>query len=314
MTNQGFNVVTGAFGYTGRYITENLLKKGTEVKTLTDHPDRPNSFGGRIQIAPYNFDSPSALTESLRGADILYNTYWARFSYGGITYDKAVENSRKLIAAAKDAGVRRIVQITVTGAFPNSPIPYFRGKGQVEQAVIESGLSYAILRPCMIFGPDGILVNDIAWLLRRFPIFAVPGKGDYRVSPIFVRDLAELAVKMGEGSEDGILDAAGPETLTFDEMVRLIASAIHSRALIIHTNPKLALLMATLAGKFVKDIILEQWEIDAMFAGLLSSDSPPVGKTKLSDWLMENAETLGRRYYSELAKNYRHEYSTRTGR
>jgi NADH dehydrogenase len=141
MDNNGISVVTGAFGYTGRHIAQLLLDRGEQVKTITSHPDRTNPFGDRISVAPYNFDNPAALVESLRGASTLYNTYWARFSHGQITYDKAVQNSRTLIKAAKAAGVQRIVQITVTHASEISPIPYFKGKGQVEKAVIQSGLS-----------------------------------------------------------------------------------------------------------------------------------------------------------------------------
>lgn len=304
MSEVRFNVVTGAFGYTGAYIAEMLIARGEKVKTLTNRPNRPNPFGDRISIAPYSFNDPSALVESLRGADTLYNTYWARFTYGGISYDKAVENTRILIRAARDAGVRRIVQMTVMNASEDSPIPYFRGKGQVERAVIESGISYAILRPCMIFGPNGILVNDIAWLLRRLPLFAIPGDGLYKVSPIFVKDLAALAVDVSAGSENQSIDAVGPETLTFDGLVRFIKSVVHSRALIVHAPPRLALLMAQMAGKIVHDIILEQWEVDALLAGLLYSDDPPVGRTRLSDWLAENAASLGTSYFSELARNY----------
>lgn len=304
MSNQGFSVVTGAFGYTGRYIAELLLAKGEQIKTLTNHPDRPNSFGNRISTIPYNFSDPQLLTESLRGASTFYNTYWARFSHGQITYDKAVENSRILIKAARDAGVQRIVQITIANASADSSIPYFRGKGQIERAVIESGLSYAILRPCMVFGPNGILVNNIAWLLRRFPVFAVPGDGLYRVSPVFVGDMAELAVRAGEASENQIIDAVGPESPTFNELIRLIRSAIQSRTMVVNTHPRIALFMAELTGKMVHDIVLEQWEIDAMFAGLLYSDSAPTCPTRLSVWLEENATSLGRSYYSELARNY----------
>ncbi|MHB9005164.1 MAG: SDR family oxidoreductase, partial [Coriobacteriia bacterium] len=279
------------------YITEILLARKKQVKTLTNRPDRPNKFDGHIAVAPYNFDDPVALKESLRGAHTLYNTYWARFAYGKMSYDKAVENTRILINAAHDAGLQRIVQITVMNASQDSPNPYFLGKGQIEEIVMSSGISYTILRPCMIFGPNGILVNNIAWLLRRFPFFAVPGDGLYKVSPIYVGDLAELAVKSGETAENQVIDAAGPETITFNMLIQLIKYAIHSKALIIHTPPEIALLMAKMAGIMVHDIVLEQWEIDALQAGLLCSDAPPVGNTRLSDWLIENAEVLGKRYF-----------------
>lgn len=304
MDTEGFSVVTGAFGNTGRYITQELLARGERVRTLTGHPDRPNPFGGHITVAPFNFDDPPALVESLRGADTLYNTYWARFAVGEMTYEKAVRNSHMLISAAREAGVRRIVQITVTHASEDASIPYFRGKGQVERAVIESGLSYAILRPAMVFGPNDILLNNIAWLLRHVPVFAVPGSGEYKVTPVFVIDVAELAVRAGHESDNQVMDAVGPETFTFNELLRLIAEVVHSRTLMIHLPPGLALFMASMAGRFLHDIVLEKWEVDAMAAGLLYSDCPPTGQTRLSGWLREHESDVGIRYHSDLERHY----------
>jgi NADH dehydrogenase len=173
-------VVTGAFSYTGRSITRLLLARGQDVRSLTNHPDRPNPFGQQVKAFPYGFDRPDALTRTLEDTATLYNTYWIRFPHGGLTFDQAVANSRTLFRAAKAAGVGKIIHISVTNASSRSPLPYFRGKGQVEEALAKSGVPYAILRPTLIFGPGDILINNIAWLLRRFPVFALPGSGDYR--------------------------------------------------------------------------------------------------------------------------------------
>jgi NADH dehydrogenase len=197
MNTSELHVVTGAFGYTGKYITRRLLAKGVRVKTLTGHPDRENSFGDQVTVAPFNFDDPVALAESLRGATTLYNTYWVRFEHGDATFAKAVENTKTLIAAAGEAGVSRIVHVSITNPSPDSALPYFKGKALLEEAIIQSGLSYAIIRPTVIFGLEDILVNNIAWILRRFPVFAVPGGGGYRLQPIYVEDMADIAVSAG---------------------------------------------------------------------------------------------------------------------
>lgn len=178
------NVVTGAFGYTGKHIARHLLDIGKQVRTITGHPDRDNPFGGRVPAFPFNFDNPAALVKNLRGATTLYNTYWVRFNRGRVSFDTAVENTRKLISACVDAGVQRIVHVSITNASADSPLPYFRGKGLLETEIIQSGLSYAIIRPTVIFGPEDVLINNIAWLLRRFPVFAVPGAGDCRLQPV----------------------------------------------------------------------------------------------------------------------------------
>jgi uncharacterized protein YbjT (DUF2867 family) len=305
MPTAELDVVTGAFGYTGKYITRRLLSMGRNVRTLTGHPNRPNPFSEQVSVSPFNFDDPSALTDSLRGASTLYNTYWVRFPRGQVTFDNAVQNTRALIRAAAEAGVRRIVHVSITNASEDSPLPYFRGKGLLEGAVVQSGLSYAIVRPTVIFGAEDILINNIAWFLRRFPVFAVLGSGDYRVQPVFVEDMAELAVGAAQQDENMVLDAVGPETYTFDELVRLIAGKIGGRARIVHLSPKLALALSRLIGYVVNDVVLTGDEVEGLMAGLLVSDGPPTGRTRLSDWLAENAGSVGARYASELKRHYR---------
>ena len=299
------NVVTGAFGYTGKYIAGRLLSLGKEVRTLTGHAGRHNPFGDRVSIAPFNFDNPRELVRSLEGAGTLYNTYWVRFPYGKVTFDSAIENTRTLIAAAKAAGVRKLVHISITNASEDSPLPYFRGKAIVERAIIHSGLSYAIIRPTVIFGTEDILINNITWILRRSPVFAVFGSGDYRLQPVFVEDVAEIAVSAGDQAWDVIDDAVGPEIYRFDELVRLIAGNIGAGARIVHLRPWLALLLAKLVGRFVRDKLITRDEVEGLMSELLVSHGPPTAPTLLSEWLRQNSSALGTRYASELGRHYR---------
>jgi len=305
METPELNVVTGAFGYTGKYITRRLLSMGKRIRTLTGRPNRQNPFGDQVSVAPFNFDNPGELTKSLRGATTLYNTYWVRFSYGQVTFDKAVENTKTLIKAAEESGVRRIVHISITNASEDSPLPYFRGKGLVEKVIIHSRLSYAIIRPTAIFGAEDILINNIAWLLRWFPVFTVFGSGDYRLQPVFVEDMAEIAIGAAHRDENIIIDAVGPEVYTFNELVRLIADRIHSRAKIIHLKPGLALFLSRLVGYVVNDVVLTRDEVEGLMANLLVSEGTPTGQTRLSDWLGLNADSVGTKYASELDRHYR---------
>ncbi len=299
------NVVTGAFGFTGKYITRRLLDRGRDVLTLTGHPGRENPFGDRVSVAPFSFDSPEALTRAMQGASVLFNTYWVRFSYGRTTYQSAIDNTRTLIRAAREAGVRRVVHISITNASVDSPLPYFRGKGIVEEIVMNSGMSYTIIRPTVIFGAEGILINNIAWLLRRFPLFTIPGSGDYRLQPVYVEDVADIATRAAGGDANEIIDAAGPEVYSYIDLVRLIAAIVGSRALLVHLPPGLVLALSELIGYLVKDVVLTRDEIDGLMAGLLVSSGPPTGTTRLSEWLAQHAGSLGVRYASELARHYR---------
>jgi NADH dehydrogenase len=297
------NVVTGAFGYSGSHITRRLVSRGIKVKTLTGHPGRTNPFGEAIEVVPFNFDHPEALAKSLEGATTVFNTYWVRFPRRGMSFERAITNVKTLIEASKRARVRRFVHLSITNASPDSPLPYFRGKGILENALIESGLSYAIIRPAQMFGGEGeILTSNIAWLLRKFPVFAIPGDGNYRIQPVHVDDVAEIAVNAAAETHNLAIDAVGPEVFTFNELVSLIAQTTRSRAHVIHVNPSIALFLASMIGKIMRDALLTRDEIRGLMANLLVSHAPSTAPTRLSEWLADNADTIGLGYHSELAK------------
>lgn len=305
MNSKPIHIVTGAFGFSGKYIAKRLLDTGFEVRTLTNSPERANPFGGKIKPYPYNFGKPEKLAESLKGTSVLYNNYWVRFNYknGAVfTYSNAVENSLKLFEAAKKAGIKRIVHISITNPSEDSPFEYFSGKAKIEKALIESGISYAILRPAVLFGKEDILINNIAWFLRNFPIFGVFGNGDYRLQPIYVDDLAKLAVEQGQKTENCIIDAIGPETFTYRELIEEIGDAIGKRRLILYIPSSIGYLIGSIVGKIFSDVTITRDEIDGLMADLLYTNSSPTGNTRLSDWLSENASTLGIHYSSELER------------
>src|SRR3984957_9830449 len=304
MPENDFDVVAGASGYSGRYFTRALLSRGRRVKTLTGHPTRPSPFDDQIDAMPFNFDRPDDLKRSLEGARALFNTYWIRFPHGGQSFDTAVANTRVMLDAAAAAGVRKFVHISVTHA-SQSPLPYFRGKAIVEAAVRESPLSYAIIRPALIFGVEDILLNNIAWMLRRFPFFAIPGRGDYRVQPILAAALAEIIVNAARDEQSVTLDAVGPEIFTFDELVRMIASAVGSKSRIVHVDPRVAVAFARIVGWFVRDVTLTRDEARGLMSNLLVTDSSPNAPTRFSEWLRSNADKIGIAYASELARHFR---------
>jgi len=296
--------VTGAFSYSGKYITRRLLAKGEEVITLTNHPNRPDPFEGKVKAFPLNFQNEQELSANLRGVDVLANTYWVRFDKGDNTQPQAVKNTKVLMDAAAKAGVKRIVHISITNPSADSHLPYFWGKAANEKAVIDSGMSYAILRPTVLFGKEDVLINNSAWLLRRFPVFGLPGNGSYKLSPIYVDDLAELAVDAVYKKENYIWDAVGPDEFTFKEMVQLIGKTAHASRLLIPLPPILALWAAQFLSLFVKDVMLTPEEVDGLMSNLLISKEPPRCKTSLRTWLEEHKSTVGSQYASELARHF----------
>ena len=302
MSGSDIHVVTGAFGYSGRYIARRLLAARATVRTLTNAPRRHSPFGAAVEAFPYNFREYQRLVESLRGAAVLYNTYWVRFNRAGFKHATAVDNTLKLFRAAREAGVRRIVHISITNPSETSPLEYFRGKARLERALRESGLPHSILRPTVLFGREDILINNIAWMLRRFPLFGVFGDGRYRLQPIYVDDIAELAIREGRAEGNHVIDAIGPETFTYREMVERIAHAIGLSRPIVSLRPSLGYALGWVLGKVVGDVVITREEIEGLMAGLLCTDSAPAGRTRLTDWTRLHADTLGMCYASELAR------------
>jgi len=299
------NVVTGSFGYIGKYITRKLLEQGEQVSTITTHVNKPNPFGNAIEVHPYNFQSPDKLIENLNDVSTLYNTYWIRFEYNNQTYREAIKNTITLFNCAKAAGVKRIVHNSVTNASVESDLPYYSGKGIQERELIKCGIPYSIVRPTLVFGKEDILINNIAWLIRRFPVFPIFGNGLYRVQPVFVEDLASIAIKCAEGNESFIIDAIGPESYTFQEFVQLIASKIKPKVKLVNISPHLGIALGKLIGFALRDELLTKNELKGLMEGNLTSSQAPNGPTRFSDWLNSNSQSLGANYSSEIKRHFK---------
>jgi uncharacterized protein YbjT (DUF2867 family) len=303
--NAPTDLVTGAFSYSGAKIAERLLDSGRCVRTLTFHPDRPHPLRASVDAREYRFDDPAALARSLEGVSTLYNTFWIRFDHGTTSFANAIESSRMLFFAAKRAGVQRIVHLSITNPSLESPLPYFRGKALVEYALAQTGVPYAIVRPTWIFGGErDVLANNIAWILRRLPAFALPGDGTYPVQPVHVKDLAQICTDAGNATRDIVIDAAGPETMPFRDLVTLVRVAVGTNAPILRIPAPVMAAAARALGLLVGDVVLTGDEIRGLMAGLLISHEPPLGQIAFSQWLNEHATSVGRSYANELQRHF----------
>jgi len=305
------DVVTGAFGYSGAAIARELRAAGHEVRTLTGHP-RSGPEADGIDTRPLDFTDPEALARDMAGAHTLYCTYWVRFPHGSATRESAVTNSKILFDAAKNAGIERIVYVSILHADTASPYPYFSGKGRVEQHLAASGVPYAIARPAILFGSStergvsaSVLLNNIAWLLRHLPVFGIGDGGRYRVRPVHVDDLARLLVELGAREDNVTVDAVGPEAPTFRDMAGAIRTATGSRSLLLPAPGWLMPPLAAVLGAALHDVLLTREEYESMKAGLADSDAPATGTESLTDWIASHGDQLGRTYANELDRHYR---------
>ena len=297
--------VTGALGFTGRAVAERLLAGGHDVVTLSRRSGSGDTLASKVTVHPLDFGRPEALRAALEGADTLINTYWLRFPRGRQTFEGAVAESAVLLGAARDAGVRRVVHVSVVRASPDADTPYVRAKAALESVVRSSGLEWVVVRPTLTYGPADILINNLAWALRRLPVYGLPGLGGYRVQPVHVDDVARICVEAIDWPAGQTVDAAGPETLTYRELVELVHDAIGSSSVVVPMPAFAVLAAARLLGLLVRDVVLTRDEIRELTASLLTSDEPARCEIRISEWLPANAATLGRRWSSELERNYR---------
>jgi uncharacterized protein YbjT (DUF2867 family) len=298
-------LITGASGFIGGAIAERLIDRA-EVRSLTFHPAK-NRFGSRIRSFPYDFEKPDRMVEAFHGVDVFVNSYYIRFDHGSATFERAVDHSRALIAQALSAGVRKIVHVSVSNADQRSELRYYANKARIERLVRESGLPYTILQPAIVVGQGDILVNNIAFFLRRLPVFTIFGRGDYRAQPMTVDALAEVALEAIDGGHrNATVPVAGPADWRFLEMVRAIRSAIRSRAVIVPAPAWVALAGLRVAGAILGDVVLTADEIKGLTREYLYARDPLRRGIDFAAWLASGStpETLGQTYASELQRHF----------
>jgi nucleoside-diphosphate-sugar epimerase len=304
MSETRLDAITGAFGFTGRALAKRLLDDGRDLVTLSRRSGDGDPLRDRLRVEPFDTDRPDHLVASLAGVDTLFNTYWIRFPRGPRTYERAVAQTAVLVAAARDAGVRRIVHVSVVNAAIDGPTPYVRAKAALEALVRGSGLEWVIVRPTLTYGPSDILINNLAWALRRLPICGLPGTGRYTVQPVHVNDVARICVEAGRGDAGMTIDAAGPEILAYRDLVEMVRGAVRSHSIVVPMPAPLVLAAGRALGLAVRDVVLTRDEVRELTSSFLTSAESPLGTIRISEWLRANGAVLGRRWASELARNY----------
>lgn len=188
---------------------------------------------------------------------------------------------------------------------------YYKGKHQLEDALKELDLPFTIVRPGVLFGRGDILVNNIAWTLRSLPFFGTFGDGSYKLRPLHVEDMASLMLHAADQASSSTVDAVGPESFTYRELIELIGSIVGISKPIFSVHPTLGYLVSKLVNVAKNDVVITRQEIEGLMRGLLDSSAPSAGETKLSTYIEGQKETLGIRYANEIKRrsNRRMAYS-----
>jgi NADH dehydrogenase len=298
-------VITGAFSFTGRFFARELLARGWTVSTLTNSSYPGDPLAAAVDAHPLDFADPAGLARAMGGADLFVNTFWIRYPHAGVTFESAVARTRVLLDAARSAKVGGVVQVGVVGAAHDSPHPYIRWKWHADEVLRDSGIPHAIVQPTLIFGAGDVLINNHAWLLRRVPLFFYAGRGDYCVQPVAGEDVATIGIELFEqGLRGQVVDAGGPEQMTYVDFVRLIRDAIGVRRPILPCPQPVLLATGALLGAIAGDRIVTRDELRALRAGTLCSNEAPNGTRTLAEWLDVHAADLGRRF---VGRHTRHD-------
>lgn len=165
-------------------------------------------------------------------------------------------------------------------------------------------MEYSIVRPTLVIGPADVLTSNIAWFLRRFPIFPMPAGGSYRLQPVTLADTGRIIADALTTAGNLEMDAAGPEIYTFREFVSLLAHICGLRRWIVSAPRWLALTAVRGVGLGLRDVVLTREELLGLQQELLLSHGPPRGMESVSAWLKSHGDQLGKQYVNDLHRHF----------
>lgn len=262
--------VVGGSGFIGSYLTLNLLQMGYRLNLLVNrtNPDLISPTG-RIKTFRGSIEDDTALTECFTGCDVVYHLVGLIAETRTKTFQKTVvEGTGHVVAAARTAGVKKIIYLSAAGAKPDAQSTYYRTKFQAERQVLASGLDYTIFRSSIVYGLQDKFINMLAGMIRRSPVLPVIGDGQYRLQPVYVEELcAVMARAAGEGFTSGqIYEIGGAEPLTYLEILDIIKRILKKKRMTVHIPVFLARWGARGLELFMKPAPLTVDQI-AMLAG-----------------------------------------------
>ena len=229
--------VFGGSGFLGRRIVMRLAEAGHSVRVAVRRPDRASFLqrlgrDGQIELVRADVWDETTVAGAVEQAAAVVNTVGHYVEKGGATFDRVHGQGALHVARqAKHAGARRLIHISGLGADPESPSPYVRARGIGDTLVREAFDGATILRPSVIFGPDDSFLNTFARIARRSPVMPLFGRGDTRLQPVFVGDVAEACVRVlaAPATQGAIYELGGPRVYAYRKLVRLVFERIGAR-------------------------------------------------------------------------------------
>ncbi len=232
-------LITGGTGFLGRHLAPALAEAGLKVRCLVHRQPLPQPLRALgIEEIPGSILEVSSLQPALQGVEQVIHLVGIILETRKRTFETLhVEGTRRLLEAARAAGVRRFVYVSALGARPQDATRYHRTKWEAEELVRASGLPFTIVRPSVIYGPGDAFISRFARLLRLAPVFPFPRSG--RLQPIHVEDVVAClrAALQDPRCLDQTFCLAGPDRLTLEEILRAVLDALRLRRLLVPLSP-----------------------------------------------------------------------------
>jgi len=249
-------LITGATGFVGRWVVRELLARGHLVRALVRAGSEGKlEKGPGLEVVRGDVLKPADVRAAAMGCEGVIHLVGIirEFPRRGITFERLhVEATKHAVEAALEAGARRYLQMSALGARPEPADPYHVTNYRADQYVMASPLAWTIFRPSVIYGPEDQSFNFFASQIRRFPVFPVIGDGLYRLQPVPVWTVAQafaLALTLPH-TEGRLYEVGGPEPLTFNDIIDIIAKTLGRRVVRLHQPVSLVRLAAWLLGRF----------------------------------------------------------------
>jgi uncharacterized protein YbjT (DUF2867 family) len=280
--------VFGGTGFLGRRIVRRLLGRGFTVRVAARHPKRVQAVFRPDEPAPLavaaDVHDDVAVAAALVGAQGAVNAVSLYVETGRASFDAVhVDGAARLAKCAREVGVERLVHVSGIGADPESTAPYIRARGRGEFAVLQAFGAATLVRPAVMFGPDDAFLTRLVTLVWTLPIYPMFGRGQTRLQPVYVDDVAEAIARVldrSDGADRPCYELGGPRIYTYQELLQSIANEMGTR---VRTVPMPFAVWQALArvAEFLPGAPLTRNQIALMRRDNIASDDMP-GLSKLS--------------------------------
>jgi NADH dehydrogenase len=264
--------ITGATGFVGGHLTNRLTGEGHEVVRIGRH---------RIDdaIVHSSLNDVDQLTVAFTGCKAVAHCAGINRELGDQTYARVhVEGTRNVVAAAKNAGVQKIVLLSFLRARPDCDSPYHESKWEAEEIVRNSGLDYTVIKAGIIYGRGDHMLDHLSHALHTFPIFGLVGLKEKSIRPLAVEDLVHVmrAALVDRRIKRQTIALVGPEEIYLSEAVRRVAEVVGKRPLMFPLPVACHELMARVFERFMKVPLTSVAQVRILSEGVVEPGSPVV--------------------------------------